>query len=167
KTDVKSASNHNPPLAEDKQRQKGHNSVLSEKMDKAKATVADKSDCTPHQLKVMQNRLLDWFAQLITEAMKQKKMHLQGAVQTIDQHCQPQVEWVFNHLDNDPRDGQLSLHELDDLERDAHEHCMKPFLEHCDSNRDADLTPAEWCACFDSKERPCLTAKTRSKTSFM
>lgn len=41
---------------------------------------------------------------------------------------------MFKHLDLDA-DGQLTLQELYDLEHDQNEHCIKPFLDMCDTNR--------------------------------
>lgn len=41
---------------------------------------------------------------------------------------------MFQHLDSDA-DGQLSLQELYDLEHDQNEHCIKPFLDACDTDR--------------------------------
>ncbi len=48
--------------------------------------------------------------------------------------CKPEVGWMFKHLDMDA-DGQLTLQELYDLEHDQNEHCIKPFLDICDTNR--------------------------------
>ena len=48
--------------------------------------------------------------------------------------CKTEVGWMFKHLDLDA-DGQLTLQELYDLEHDQNEHCIKPFLDMCDTNR--------------------------------
>lgn len=48
--------------------------------------------------------------------------------------CKPEVEWMFRHLDTDA-DAQLTLQELYDLEHDQNEHCIKPFLDLCDTDR--------------------------------
>lgn len=156
----------NPPFAEDKQRQKGHNSVLSEKVP-LPGTNGEKSECNAHDLEVMENRLLDWFSVVMSESKKNKsRRRSRGFGVTFPSRCQQEVQWIFVHLDSDV-DGRLGLKELHDLEQDAHEHCIKPFLEHCDSNQDVLLTPAEWCACFDQSERPCLSAKSRSRSGLL
>lgn len=59
-----------------------------------------------------------------------------------------EVRWMFEYLDKNS-DGRLSLKELYYLEHDEHEHCIKPFLDKCDFNRDIFLHPYEWCKCFD------------------
>lgn len=41
---------------------------------------------------------------------------------------------MFRHLDTDA-DAQLTLQELYDLEHDQNEHCIKPFLDLCDTDR--------------------------------
>lgn len=67
---------------------------------------------------------------------------------------------MFGHLDLD-NDDQLSLQELYDLEHDQNERCIKPFLDSCDADRDASVSPKEWCHCFDKTDRPCAAVKSR------
>lgn len=65
---------------------------------------------------------------------------------------------MFQHLDLN-NDGRLSLQELYDLEHDKSEICLKPFLQQCDVTQDDDVTPMEWCHCFQRTERPCAAVK--------
>lgn len=67
---------------------------------------------------------------------------------------------MFGHLDLDG-DELLSLQELYDLEHDQSEHCIKPFLDNCDTDRDIFVTPREWCHCFEKTDRPCAAVKRR------
>lgn len=67
---------------------------------------------------------------------------------------------MFQHLDING-DGRLSLQELYDLEHDQSEICLKPFLQQCDIDRDVNVTPSEWCRCFQRTERPCAAVKRK------
>lgn len=67
---------------------------------------------------------------------------------------------MFQHLDING-DGFLSLQELYDLEHDQSEICLQPFLQQCDSDRDVNVTPVEWCHCYQRTERPCAAVKRK------
>lgn len=74
--------------------------------------------------------------------------------------CKGEVRWMFQHLDVNG-DARLSLQELYDLEHDQSEICLKPFLQQCDIDRDINVTPSEWCKCFQRTERPCAAVKRK------
>lgn len=67
---------------------------------------------------------------------------------------------MFQHLDINS-DGYLSLQELYDLEHDQSEVCLQPFLQQCDSDHDVNVTPNEWCRCYQRTERPCAAVKRK------
>lgn len=61
--------------------------------------------------------------------------------------CQTPVSWEFSHLDLDT-DGMLAGEELHDLDSNGYEHCVMPFIESCDYNKDKRLSERAWCCCF-------------------
>ena len=61
--------------------------------------------------------------------------------------CQAPVSWEFDQLDVD-LDGQLSALELQDIEDNGYEHCVRPFINVCDHDHDLQLSEKEWCCCF-------------------
>lgn len=87
---------------------------------------------------------------------------------------------MFGHLDLNS-DGLLSAQEMYDLEHDQvrffaiskqyslnkympyiqNEKCIKPFIEKCDTDTDMNLTPHEWCRCFEQSDRPCAAVRRR------
>jgi len=162
KQDVYSATN--PPYYEDKERQRGDNEVFDSKPTAAGAGagagagVGWGKDCSPSALQAMGDRLLDWFSVIMADA-KRRRTHNKGKGR-FPVSCKGEVRWMFQHLDIDS-DSQLSLQELYDLEHDQNEHCIKPFLDACDTDRDIFVSPHEWCKCFDKTDRPCAAVKRR------
>lgn len=158
----KTKTSVNPSLAEDKEKQQGHNSVLSEKLP---SDAIKKRDCSQQDLEVMGNRLLDWFSVVMADAKRNKSRRRSYGLNpaTFPGYCKPEVKWMFHHLDQNSN-AYLSLKELYDLEHESHEHCLKPFLEHCDVNKDMLVSSQEWCKCFDRSERPCAASRNRVRS---
>lgn len=125
-----------------------YNSVLPENdnyVSKAKDNV-----CNSEDLKIMGSRLVDWFSVVLND---QKKKHPEVKKRNFNQkvklaNCPSEAAWMFHHLDTDT-DLKLSQKELYYLEHDENEKCLKPYLLGCDEDRDAYLSPYEWCTCFD------------------
>lgn len=67
---------------------------------------------------------------------------------------------MFQHLDLNS-DAILSMKELYDLEHDQSEVCLRTFLQQCDTDLDTNVTPGEWCRCFQRSERPCAAVKRK------
>ncbi|XP_075217615.1 proteoglycan Cow isoform X2 [Lycorma delicatula] len=151
----------NPPYYEDKERQRGDNEVLDTKPTSGSAGLGGSwsKECPPASLQAMGDRLLDWFSVIMADA-KRRRTHNKGKGNRFPGGCKGEVRWMFQHLDSDA-DGQLSLQELYDLEHDQNEHCIKPFLDACDTDRDIFVSPREWCKCFDKTDRPCAAVKRR------
>uniref|UniRef100_A0A1B6C9E9 Thyroglobulin type-1 domain-containing protein n=1 Tax=Clastoptera arizonana TaxID=38151 RepID=A0A1B6C9E9_9HEMI len=150
----------NPPYYEDKERLRGDNEVFDSKPTSGNLVGSSwNKDCSPVALQAMGDRLLDWFSVIMTDA-KRRRTHNKGKGARFPYTCKGEVRWMFQHLDIDS-DGQLSLQELYDLEHDENEHCIKPFLDACDSDRDIFVNPHEWCKCFDKTDRPCAAIKRR------
>lgn len=77
--------------------------------------------------------------------------------------CKNEAKWMFGHLDINS-DGLLSVSEMYDLEHDQNERCIKPFIDTCDLDKDNNLSPREWCRCFEKTDRPCAAVRRRLGT---
>jgi len=136
---------------------KGFNDVLPHKKD------SPINDCSDDTFKSMGNRLLDWFSVLMGQPNYKKST--QSKV-SFSSSCAKEVAWMFGYLDSD-QDAQLSMAELYALEHNEREHCLKPFIDQCDDNRDIFLTSSEWCRCFSKADRPCVAMRRRSKPGLL
>ncbi|GAB6028156.1 hypothetical protein CHUAL_002366 [Chamberlinius hualienensis] len=148
-------------VPDDKQKQQGHNSVLKEKIP---SPGLKEKQCSQKDLDVMGNRLLDWFSVVMADAKRNKSRRRSYGLSpaTFPGYCSQEVKWMFFHMDQNS-DAYLSLKELYDLEHESHEHCLRPFLEHCDINRDMLVSSQEWCKCFDKSEKPCTSSRNRAR----
>ncbi|KAG1653403.1 Proteoglycan Cow [Nymphon striatum] len=145
---------------------KPHKKVDNEilKKEKPSKTLNSVKECTKKDLKIMGNRLLDWFSVIKSNSNIHTKLNETSShkKRTKFPRCLTEVRWMFEYLDKN-EDENLSLKELYSLEHDEHEHCIKPFLDKCDSNKDIFLQPYEWCKCFDKTERPCAAMRSRAR----
>ncbi|KAK2158701.1 hypothetical protein LSH36_165g04022 [Paralvinella palmiformis] len=117
--------------------------------------------CSNKDLEIMGKRLLDWFKVIQDQAehphviqkrnSKKKELHEQDEC-----ICQAPVRSEFLRLDKDHNDV-LSVSELSTLETNGYEHCVKPFIDSCDHDKDGTLSDREWCCCFADVLPPCLT----------
>lgn len=139
------------------------------------------TECKGRQLTAIGNRLLDWFSVIMADT-KQKQQHQPSTANNrlnswsaqrrtsaaaaaapaahFPAACKTEAKWMFGHLDSNA-DGLLSAKELYDLEHDQNEHCIKPFLDTCDLDRDQTLNTREWCRCFEKTDRPCAAVRRR------
>lgn len=126
------------------------NSVLP--INEPKLVKKVKSTCNDNDFKVLQSRLLDWFTVVLAD-QKKKYIKTKGKKITSDfPDCSFGVAWMFHHLDNN-QDLKLSHKELYYLEHDQEEKCLKAYLYYCDEDNDGNLSPYEWCGCFDKKSQ--------------
>lgn len=116
--------------------------------------------CSQKDLEVMGKRLLDWFKVLqdqserphVIQKRNSKKKELHEQDECI---CQAPVRSEFLRLDRN-HDDVLSVKELSTLETNGYEHCIKPFIDSCDHDKDGTLSDREWCCCFADVLPPCL-----------
>ncbi|KAK9881884.1 hypothetical protein WA026_018078, partial [Henosepilachna vigintioctopunctata] len=146
------------PYSEDKDRMRGYNDVLDNKIYNVDPIVAGKQ-CSPVALQAMGNRMLDWFSVVMADSSKRRRPRIISKVH-FPSVCKGEVRWMFQHLDMNG-DSKLSLQELYDLEHDQSEVCLRPFLQQCDSDNDAIVLASEWCRCFQRTERPCAAVKRK------
>lgn len=106
--------------------------------------------CDADELKITRERLIDWFAVILSE---QKSSHRRLNSDTLSfPDCPPDTSNIFLRLDLN-NDMKLSPKELFDLEYDNHEKCIKQYIDSCDEDKDGYISPYEWCTCFDQKGR--------------
>nr|XP_023016994.1 proteoglycan Cow [Leptinotarsa decemlineata] len=159
---------NNMMYAEDKERLRGYNEVLDNKIYSGPilgTPIYPPKQCSPAALQAMGNRLLDWFSVVMADSSKRRRMKNKSKVH-FPMACKGEVRWMFQHLDTNV-DSKLSLQELYDLEHDQSEVCLKPFLQQCDADRDVVVTPSEWCRCFQRTERPCVAVKHKITSDFL
>ncbi|XP_046575433.1 histidine-rich glycoprotein-like [Haliotis rubra] len=131
--------------------------------------------CTQDDFSDMRQRLTGWFRLLHAEDKEhrrnhhgnhhKKHHHLSVKKELRDHHdgkckAQPSVMWKFHTLDVDT-DHHLTIAELAEMENNGREPCLRPFLESCDTDRDARLSGHEWRCCFADAIPPCY-AKQRN-----
>lgn len=120
-----------------------------------------KGECQQQELTAIGNRLLDWFSVIMTDTKKQKRRIAKSEAH-FPAACKIEAKWMFGHLDIN-NDGLLSTSELFDLEHDQNERCIKPFIDNCDVDNDANISTREWCRCFEKTDRPCAAVRRRIK----
>ncbi|XP_044756507.1 proteoglycan Cow [Coccinella septempunctata] len=149
---------HDIPFTEDKDRLRGYNEVLDNKIpNKDVDAIMSSKQCTPVALQTMGIRMLDWFSVVMADSTKRRRSKNKSEAR-FPVYCKDEVRWMFQHLDSNG-DSKLSLQELYDLEHDQSEVCLRPFLLKCDLDKDEVLRPMEWCRCFYDTERSCLAVK--------
>lgn len=135
-----------------------------------------KQECSTNEMAELPTRLIDWFHVLkINEKVKEMKdqrieqepvMHAEkftdekiramySQLACTDQKdkeiekavCLKPVRWMFEHLDSN-QDNALSSIELSEIEDIQNEHCIKPFLQSCDLDKDGKVELSEFCRCL-------------------
>ncbi|XP_067286458.1 testican-2-like [Pseudorasbora parva] len=116
--------------------------------------------CTSQDLADLGDRLRDWF-QLLHGNAKQNNSGRQGqaTASVFDRGlvagCKDSIGWMFSKLDVS-NDLFLDQSELDAINLEKYEVCIRPFFNSCDSYRDGKVSTAEWCLCFWREKPPCL-----------
>uniref|UniRef100_A0A336M2U4 CSON010918 protein n=1 Tax=Culicoides sonorensis TaxID=179676 RepID=A0A336M2U4_CULSO len=132
---------------------------LKENSQNQKFDKLTQTECKPQQLTAIGNRLLDWFSVIMTDT-KKRHTRIEKTKVHFPLTCKMEAKWMFGHLDLNS-DGLLSAQEMYDLEHDQNEKCIKPFIDNCDTESDMNLTPREWCRCFEKTDRPCAAVRRR------
>ncbi|OQV13728.1 hypothetical protein BV898_12043 [Hypsibius exemplaris] len=104
--------------------------------------------CAKKEMRELKRRLVSWFWAIFRQKHPQgDPMDLTDAPVCRRGASQGVLSWMFAYFD-DNKDGSLTLTELFDLESDKYEHCVNPFLEHCDADDDLEISGHEWCKCL-------------------
>ncbi|XP_014678278.1 PREDICTED: testican-2-like [Priapulus caudatus] len=110
-------------------------------------TYLSMKECTDVEMRMMGDRMLDWFHVIMVDA-KRAGSNVTFIKEYWPRLCRKSAGWMFGNLDED-RDDTLSLSELASIENVEYEHCVKPFIDRCDTDMDAKLNREEWCKCFE------------------
>lgn len=146
------------------------------------ATTASNSDskngkvsCSVEELADLGDRLRDWF-QLLHGNNKHNDSRREGRSsaaaatsrtttssaleRSVLASCRDSISWMFSRLDSNG-DQVLDGSELESINLDQYEVCVRPFFNSCDVHRDGRVTRAEWCICFWREKPPCLAELER------
>lgn len=161
----------------------------------AAATTTSNSDkskvsCSAEELADLGDRLRDWFQLLhgnnkhndsrregrSTSTATSRSTTTSALERSVVASCRDSISWMFSRLDSNG-DQVLDGSELESINLDQYEVCVRPFFNSCDASKDGRVTRAEWCICFWRDKPPCLAeleriqvqeaAKTKSSTSFV
>ncbi|KAK6187976.1 hypothetical protein SNE40_005889 [Patella caerulea] len=130
--------------------------------------------CSPDDMTEMRQRLTGWFRLLHAQdredhphhyhhghhGHKKHRPHMSVKKELRNHHhqghckCLRSVMWEMRHLDQN-RNHHLNQSELQEIERNNMEPCLRPYLDSCDHNKDSQLSKNEWCCCFSEVLPPC------------
>lgn len=105
-------------------------------------------------------RMRDWLFNVMTdlaqsEDLPSKYKALQTEAESnITRRWTNAAIWKWCDLDGHPHDKSVSIHELFPIRAPlmSLEHCIAPFLESCDPNKDHRITLDEWGKCLQLEE---------------
>ncbi|XP_059168006.1 SPARC-like [Physella acuta] len=109
--------------------------------------------CEPGAAAQFPDRMRQWLFVVMEEMAERASL---GEYQALldeamkdESHAYASV-WKFCDLDVDPQDRKVTRKELQFLTRSlkAMEHCLEPFLDGCDVNKDREITLVEWGKCL-------------------
>jgi len=160
-------SNHNQKL-KNKQKNKAKASMANEVQtdenhshERHTQKMGSYDQCSEQQLVAIESRLVQWFSDIHAQQPGERNLPLHKHKIS----CREDVGWFFTQLDGD-NNGKLSVDELNSLDHDPYEKCIKPFLDRCDINADDLVSVNEWCDCFqwsgqEREEPPCHSARRK------
>lgn len=153
-------------------------------------TNKSKVSCSAEEMADLGDRLRDWFQLLhgnnkhndsrregrSTSTATSRSTPTSALERSVVASCRDSISWMFSRLDSNG-DQVLDGSELESINLDQYEVCVRPFFNSCDAHKDGRVTRAEWCICFWRDKPPCLAeleriqvqeaAKTKSSTSFV
>lgn len=123
-------------------------------------------DCSENDLSDFPRRMRDWLFNVMHDLAQRNELpeaylELEHEAETnLTKRWTNAAIWKWCELDGHPHDNTVSLHELFPIRAPlfALEHCIAPFLESCDPNRDHRISLQEWGKCLELEEDD-LTAR--------
>ncbi|XP_030370569.1 SPARC [Scaptodrosophila lebanonensis] len=122
-------------------------------------TCHEARDCPEEDMKDFPRRMRDWLFNVMRDLAERDEltehymqMELEAETDNTRRWANAAV-WKWCDLDGDT-DRSVSRHELFPIRAPlvSLEHCIAPFLESCDANKDHRITLVEWGACLELKE---------------
>ncbi|XP_058128034.1 SPARC [Anopheles coustani] len=129
-------------------------------------TCRDMPECSDNDLADFPRRMRDWLFNVMRDLASRNElpepyMELEHEAETnMTKRWTNAAIWKWCDLDGHPHDNTVSRHELFPIRAPlvALEHCIAPFLESCDPNRDHRISLQEWGKCLQLDEDD-LTAR--------
>uniref|UniRef100_A0A182MU53 SPARC/Testican calcium-binding domain-containing protein n=1 Tax=Anopheles culicifacies TaxID=139723 RepID=A0A182MU53_9DIPT len=129
-------------------------------------TCREMPECNENDLADFPRRMRDWLFNVmhdlaVRNELPEAYMELEHEAETnMTKRWTNAAIWKWCELDGHPHDNTVSRHELFPIRAPlfALEHCIAPFLESCDPNRDHRISLQEWGKCLELEEED-LTAR--------
>ncbi|XP_053668554.1 SPARC [Anopheles marshallii] len=129
-------------------------------------TCREMPECSENDLSDFPRRMRDWLFNVmhdlaVRNELPEAYMELEHEAETnMTKRWTNAAIWKWCELDGHPHDNTVSRHELFPIRAPlfALEHCIAPFLESCDPNRDHRISLQEWGKCLELEEED-LTAR--------
>lgn len=129
-------------------------------------TCREMPECSENDLADFPRRMRDWLFNVMRDLASRNElpdvyMELEHEAETnMTKRWTNAAIWKWCELDGHPHDNTVSRHELFPIRAPlfALEHCIAPFLESCDPNRDHRISLQEWGKCLELEEDD-LTAR--------
>ncbi|XP_052900326.1 SPARC isoform X2 [Anopheles moucheti] len=129
-------------------------------------TCREMPECSENDLADFPRRMRDWLFNVmhdlaVRNELPEAYMELEHEAETnMTKRWTNAAIWKWCELDGHPHDNTVSRHELFPIRAPlfALEHCIAPFLENCDPNRDHRISLQEWGKCLELEEED-LTAR--------
>lgn len=123
-------------------------------------------ECSENDLSDFPRRMRDWLFNVMRDLASRNElpepyMELEHEAETnMTKRWTNAAIWKWCDLDGHPHDNTVSRHELFPIRAPlvALEHCIAPFLESCDPNRDHRISLQEWGKCLQL-DQDDLTAR--------
>ncbi|XP_001237311.4 SPARC [Anopheles gambiae] len=129
-------------------------------------TCREMPECSENDLADFPRRMRDWLFNVMRDLALRNE--LPDAYLALEHEAESNMTkrwtnaaiWKWCELDGHPHDNTVSRHELFPIRAPlfALEHCIAPFLESCDPNRDHRISLQEWGKCLELEEDD-LTAR--------
>jgi hypothetical protein len=115
-------------------------------------------ECTENEMEDFRDRMRQWLFNVMKELRNRKKLsdHYDQMEEKAEHAEDSRLRWSYAavwkwcDLDSHPHDRKVSRHELFPLRAPliALEHCIAPFFDSCDDDRDHSIDLKEWGKCL-------------------
>ncbi|UYV79126.1 SPARC, partial [Cordylochernes scorpioides] len=124
-------------------------------VDRREMCGAELGECTESEMADFPRRLREWLFTVMQALARQQDLpqpylQMEEEAEHSSRRWVAAVIWKFCQLDVHPHDRWVSRHELFPLRAPllSMEHCVAPFLDSCDVNRDHRISLVEWGSCL-------------------
>lgn len=120
--------------------------------------------CTEEEKSDFPRRMRDWLFTIMRDLAERHELEVnflaleQEAETNMTRRWANAAIWKWCDLDGEPNDRSVSRHELFPIRAPllSLEHCIAPFFESCDANKDHRITLKEWGQCLEINEEDMI-----------